>query len=554
MRFIDKWTVPITSSNVYSSVKRKGLTGKGEITIYFGQGDESEQRFKDFFNTRPCKDGNGKDTYCFSEEDLFYFPKHHLINYLYSVQFEYNYQIIGQYNDVSYAAWEQKLAGIKSEPNEQITFSPRCVINPTNTQGRRLYLKSLGGRSGSFIKIMRIPLAEITEVTVYKYDTGSENYTFEFVFSLKTDMTLETKEDVSEVDEPVTKELDAGQNLIVFGAPGTGKSHYLNRNFQENSRRVTFHPEYTYYDFIGSYRPIPVYKQDESIKLVDNSGEEFLRGEPMIDYRFTPGPFTLSLADAIKDQNRMYTLVIEELNRANAPAVFGDLFQLLDRDEAGKSTYAVTNIEIQNYLKSISGIEKNIHDNEIIIPSNLNIVATMNSADQGVFVLNSAFKRRWNFEYLPINTEESEHRDELVPYKNGLVRWEEFIIKINELLSSEIIGVNEDKHIGPYFIKPTDLIGRAEEEKQSLIAYKLLIYLWDDVVRHKRSHFFVRPTTFSNLVNRYREGFEIIKTNFETSLIYEGEEATEYVAENNQEYMEGADASDTQSSPKDIIE
>src|SRR5699024_12682564 len=118
----------------------------------------------------------------------------------------------------------------------------------------------------------------------------------------------------------------------------------------------------------------------------------------------------------------------------------------------------------------------------------------------------------------------------------------------------EYIEINEDKQVVTYFIKTSDLICRDKEEKQSLIVSKLLIYLWDDVVRHKISHFFVRPTTFSNLVNRYREGFEIIKTNFETSLIYEGEEATEYVAENNQEYMEGADASDTQSSPKDIIE
>lgn len=93
----------------------------------------------------------------------------------------------------------------------------------------------------------------------------------------------------------------------------------------------------------------------------------------------------------------MYTLIIEELNRANAPAVFGDLFQLLDREDDGNSTYSVTNVEIANYLRSIEGIQKDQNDNEISIPFNLNIVATMNSADQGVFVMDSAFKRRWNF-------------------------------------------------------------------------------------------------------------------------------------------------------------
>jgi hypothetical protein len=521
MLLIDQWTVPITSSNVHGSVKRRGLTGNGEITMYFGQGDEAEERFRSFFNAELGIDDRGRDTYIFSEQDLFYFSKEGLINYLYSVQFEYNYEIIGQYNEVSLSSWEQKLNTIKNEPQEQISFPPRGVINPTNTQGRRLYLKSSTGRTGNFIKIMRIPLAEITEVTVYKYEESSSVYHFKFVFRLKTDLDIENlgndDEDIeNNFHEPI--EIGSGQNLIIYGAPGTGKSHYVNEQFPTNRRRVTFHPEYTYQDFIGSYKPVPVYKREGVGQINDNNGEPFSKGEPLIDYRFVPGPFTLSLSEALRHEDRMYTLIIEELNRANASAVFGDLFQLLDREEDGNSTYSVTNIEIANYLRSIEGIQKESDDNEIKIPFNLNIVATMNSADQGVFVMDSAFKRRWNFEYRPIDIQNSEHKNELIPYGNQYVRWGNFIGTINELLSTNEIRINEDKHIGPYFIKPSDLEEKSDEQKKELIASKLLIYLWDDVIRHKRAYFFENPTTFSDLVIRYKAGESIFKCEFSTVL------------------------------------
>ena len=350
----------------------------------------------------------------------------------------------------------------------------------------------------------------------------------------------ETETELAQQDTPPLDEEDnpfdlesTDYNLIVFGAPGTGKSHYLKKKFPENKRRVTFHPEYTYQDFVGSYKPVPVYKQINGdhlwggkTRIVDHSGEELSIGEPMIDYRFVPGPFTLSLAEALRDKDTMYTLIIEELNRANAPAVFGDLFQLLDREEDGNSTYSVTNIEISNYLRSVEGISKDQDDNDIHIPYNLNIVATMNSADQGVYVMDSAFKRRWNFEYLPIRIDDAEHKDELIPYggENRFVKWGDFIENINSLLSSQDIKINEDKHIGPYFIKPKDLMKKSEdpkkaiERKKEMIANKLLIYLWDDVVRHKRIHFFENPTTYSDLINRYKNGAEVFKCPFPIKL------------------------------------
>jgi 5-methylcytosine-specific restriction enzyme B len=208
-----------------------------------------------------------------------------------------------------------------------------------------------------------------------------------------------------------------GINLILYGAPGTGKSYEINKRYPNNRIRVTFHPEYSYHDFIGSYKPLPLYKsKEESYQLYTYEGKEINVGEPIIDYQFVPGPFTLALKKALLNEHENITLVIEELNRANAPSVFGDIFQLLDRDNTGKSEYSIKpSSELYSYLKK----DINWLQDEIYIPHNMNIVATMNSADQGVYVLDSAFKRRWNFEYMPIHLDGIEHEDEKVLYKSN---------------------------------------------------------------------------------------------------------------------------------------
>lgn len=298
------------------------------------------------------------------------------------------------------------------------------------------------------------------------------------------------------------------QNLILFGSPGTGKSYELQRRFGENAMRVTFHPEYTYQDFVGSYRPVPIYRTvADDVEMKDYNGNPFTLGEPRINYQFVPGPFTMALERALKEPNKLHTLIIEEINRANVSAVFGDLFQLLDRDELGKSLYSVINPELANYLSLQVSINL---ENEIVIPPNLNLVATMNSADQGVFVLDSAFKRRWNFEYLPIEFTNVSHAEELVFYENKFVKWKDFVYTLNDLLSSS--RVNEDKLIGPYFMK------KGEPTQKDLIASKLLVYLWDDVVRTRRNLVFrANIQTFAQLVREYHQGAAIFNCEFSFS-------------------------------------
>ncbi|EOW9530214.1 AAA family ATPase [Bacillus cytotoxicus] len=276
---------------------------------------------------------------------------------------------------------------------------------------------------------------------------------------------------------------EKGVNLIVYGAPGTGKSHYLKTQYGEGCSRVTFHPEYTYQDFVGCLKP-------------KNEND-------MVTYKFSPGPFAKILKEAyVNLDNGSKTLIIEEINRANTAAVFGDLFQLLDRTTDGSSEYGIENDDLLAYLNEDTGLElKNIK-----IPNNLNIVATMNSADQGVFLMDSAFKRRWKFKYIPIVFNENDDicKTKLI-YAGKTFTWKQFIEPINRHLAK--LEVNEDKHIGPYFMK------KEEIENREIFASKLLMYLWDDVLRHSKNLMFRQDQylIFSQLLTGFLNNEDVFK-------------------------------------------
>lgn len=271
-------------------------------------------------------------------------------------------------------------------------------------------------------------------------------------------------------------------NRILFGAPGTGKSDTLNKEKNDllknggGFERVTFHPDYSYAHFVGTYKPVS-----------NESGE--------ISYEYVPGPFMRTYVTAMKSANsdnpKPYLLIIEEINRANVAGVFGEVFQLLDRNAENISVYPIqTSEDMRKYLSRELGGDSTLYT-EIKIPDNMFIWATMNSADQGVYPMDTAFKRRWNFTYLGINDKEEGILGKEVCLGEGIyerrVEWNELRKAINiELL--EECKVNEDKLLGPYFVAKNCL--DVNEKFVEVFKNKIIMYLFDDAAKHKRSMIF----------------------------------------------------------------
>ena len=278
-------------------------------------------------------------------------------------------------------------------------------------------------------------------------------------------------------------------NRIVFGAPGTGKSHTIKKDCAQlltgggRYERVTFHPDYTYSQFVGSYKPV-----------TDENGD--------IRYEFVAGPFmrvlTAALESARTDTPQPYLLIVEEINRAKVAAVFGDVFQLLDRDDYGVSDYEIhVSKEMRDYLcKALNITQDKLV--ELRIPNNMFIWASMNSADQGVYPMDTAFKRRWDFEYLGINTNDHLVRGKLTLGKGEKAReidWNRFRKAINERLSVDF-HINEDKLIGPFFLSKSvfasDETGKIKDPQHFIDTFKskVLMYLFEDAAKQIRGKLF----------------------------------------------------------------
>jgi hypothetical protein len=280
------------------------------------------------------------------------------------------------------------------------------------------------------------------------------------------------------------------RNRIFFGAPGTGKSFTLNMEKDElivdggEYERVTFHPDYSYANFVGTYKPVP---------CIDSDGKD------AITYQYVPGPFMRTYVKALENSKtaepKPFLLIVEEINRANVAAVFGDVFQLLDRNASEVSEYPVqTSEDIKKHLvDKLGGTLENY--SELRIPDNMFIWATMNSADQGVFPMDTAFKRRWDFTYLGINDSEAKIVGKTVELGKGvnkrIIEWNELRKAINaELLSYK---VNEDKLLGPYFLSKKIIPETEPIDPTKFIATfksKVIMYLFDDAAKQKRQTLF----------------------------------------------------------------
>lgn len=265
---------------------------------------------------------------------------------------------------------------------------------------------------------------------------------------------------------------------IFYGAPGTGKSNAVKRQTGElldsgderdlpNVFRTTFHPDTDYAAFVGCYKPTmkPTSKEEKTLTGKDEE----------IVYEFVPQTFTDAYIYAYTHSTEQTYLVIEEINRGNCAQIFGDLFQLLDR-KGGVSEYKIkADKDLANYLMDKLGEEADgIKEGKLCLPANLNILATMNTSDQSLFPMDSAFKRRWEWEYVPINySTDIKSGTFNITIGDKTYLWVDFIKEANKKIFD--LTQSEDKQLGNFFIK----CSIDEKEFKS----KVMFYLWYEVLR-----------------------------------------------------------------------
>lgn len=317
--------------------------------------------------------------------------------------------------------------------------------------------------------------------------------------------------------------------IIYYGAPGTGKSHRIKKELKEmnvskeNIFRTTFHPDSDYSSFVGCYKP--------TMKPVDEKYRNVVGKDEEIAYSFVPQTFIKAYTQAYKKPNENVYLIIEEINRGNCAQIFGDLFQLLDRDDNGVSEYPIkADSDLRMYLEEeLENHPDGIKDGELCLPSNLYIWATMNTSDQSLFPIDSAFKRRWYWEYEPIKYMNTNWGIEI---GGNMYSWTSFQIEVNNRIFEATNS--EDKMLGDFFVKPNNNV---ISEKQFI--NKVLFYLWNDVCKDGDGDIFKtddnKDVKFSDLYGEH--GTDILLSMMKylnIALLPEKKEDNEYV--NNEEY------------------
>lgn len=297
------------------------------------------------------------------------------------------------------------------------------------------------------------------------------------------------------------------RNQLYYGVPGCGKSFTVNeeadkilKGKDDNKYRVTFYSDYSYADFVGQIVPVTY--------------------DGQLKYEFSPGVFTRALKKsfAIKEEGLSdpVVLIIEEINRGNAPAIFGEIFQLLDRTDNGFSEYPIKNSNIAKAL----GIDENA---DIYLPDNFYIFATMNTSDQNVFPLDTAFKRRWSMRYINDVDSNPKYASKIVPNlvdnlnaTSSNMTWDEFHRQVNLIIQNQLFGTynSEDKGIGYFFVKNNEF------DNPATFGEKVLQFLWFDVFNLKHNDIF-NFSSFRELILCYKKASMKMYGNDQSSLFRE---------------------------------
>lgn len=354
--------------------------------------------------------------------------------------------------------------------------------------------------------------------------TNIDKFEYGYTSTLTTMAKMVTGELLCSSDKAIAaasfnpvKLIDEPLQVIYYGAPGTGKSFTIDdKTDDKNSVRTTFHPDSDYASFVGAYKPT---MENVPINSIYGESVQFATGknghpgtEKKIVYKYVPQAFLKAYVAAWSNLDTPYFLIIEEINRGNCAQIFGDLFQLLDRNNAGSSSYAIhADEDITQFLSSDSKGFASLSDEQkdaicafelhkdngktqavgqdilngklLLLPPNLYIWATMNTSDQSLFPIDSAFKRRWNWKYMPIEYHPIDKKtqqpiDWNFQIGDNIYSWGQFLSKINP----EIYTLTEssDKQMGYFFAKADNTTGIISEE---VFLNKVLFYLWTDVFK-----------------------------------------------------------------------
>lgn len=509
--------------------ERKRGSGNGTIHVFLGAADaELRKEFPQYYasvqNETDAADGAIEIRHYFLSSNIV-----SMLGYVCQYNYEHNYDITQQVKEV--------LSYISQTTEENGLLETKSLFKlSTGASKLRPYFKQFES-DGVFAKIIRKILLPNSAYKISLYKNGNNEYAafwligFDNVSDFEADSNTEYFAHSDNVEQTF-------HQIIYYGAPGTGKSRKIKAQLEgvskENIFRTTFHPDSDYSTFVGAYKPTmekpmdKVYPKGELISkltemkeggvtyspqkfgakywrslkqlnlsdkkdilqacgMSDNYTVEFDKGvavgeeylacskESRIIYSFVPQAFLNAYIQAYRKPEEKVYLIIEEINRGNCAQIFGDLFQLLDRDENGISEYTIkADADLKSFLEEELGEDNpGIKDGELCLPSNLYIYATMNTSDQSLFPIDSAFKRRWNWEYEPIKYKNTDWK---IVIDNTEYSWTSFQRKVNDKILSATSS--EDKMLGDYFVNPSDGV-----ITDKILLNKILFYLWNDVCK-----------------------------------------------------------------------
>ena len=516
--------------------ERKRGSGNGTIHVFLGAADEElrkefPQYYASVHNEIDATNGAIEIKHYFLSSNII-----SMLGYVCQYNHEHHYGIVPQVEEIlDFITQSRAIDGMLSTKSLFKLSTGATKLRP--------YFKQFES-NGVFAKIIRKILLPNSAYKISLYKNNNNEYAAFWLIGFDNVSDFEADSNVEYLVSSDNIEPSCHQ-IIYYGAPGTGKSHKIKAQLEgvskENIFRTTFHPDSDYSTFVGAYKPTmeksidKIYTKGELISkltemkeggvtyspqkfgakywrslkqlnlsdkkdilqacgMSDNYTVEFDKGvavgeeylacskESRIIYSFVPQAFLNAYIQAYRKPEEKVYLIIEEINRGNCAQVFGDLFQLLDRDAYGKSEYSIkADADLRVFLEETLGEDNiGIKDGELCLPSNLYIYATMNTSDQSLFPIDSAFKRRWDWEYEPIKYKNTDWK---IVIDNTEYSWVSFQRKVNDKILSATSS--EDKLLGDYFVNPSDGV-----ITDKVLLNKILFYLWNDVCKDGEGEIF----------------------------------------------------------------